>query len=145
MNKFTKRLGDNASRIYILCLALFAVVTAAFFEEYTLAIVEGAVSFILLIVHMALQRRQQKELMQYIQSVTYDAEAARDNAMMNFPLPMAAYFADSGRLVWGNQQFFAICGRKEPLVNTGIADLVPGYQGKWLLEGKVRCPGLRGL
>ena len=142
MNKFTQRLGDNASRIYILCLALFAAVTAVFFEEYTLAIVEGAVSVILLIVHMALQRRQQKELMQYIQSVTYDTEAARDNAMMNFPLPMAAYFADSGRLVWGNQQFFAICGRKEPLVNTGISDLVPGYQGKWLLEGKVRCPGL---
>ena len=142
MNKLTNRLGSNASRVYILCLLIFAVITAVFFHVYPLAIAEAAASVILLIVHMALQRRQQRELMEYIQSVTYDTEAARDNAMMNFPLPMVAYFADSQRLVWGNQEFFAICGRKEPLVNTVITDLVPGYQGKWLLEGKARCPGL---
>ena len=142
MNKFTKRLGDNASRVYILCLALFAAVTAVFFQQYVLAAVEAVTSVVLLAVHMGLQRRQQRELMQYIQSVTYETEAARDNAMMNFPLPMAAYFVDSGRLVWGNQEFFAICGRKEPLANTSITDLVPAFQGKWLLEGKPRCPGL---
>ncbi len=142
MNKLTNRLGSNASRVYILCLLIFAAVTAVFFHVYPLAIAEAAASVVLLIVHMALQRRQQRELMEYIQSVTYDTEAARDNAMMNFPLPMVAYFADSQRLVWGNQEFFAICGRKEPLVNTVITDLVPNYQGKWLLEGKVRCPGL---
>ncbi len=142
MNKITKRLGDPGSRFYILCLLAFAAVTAVFCREYYLAAGEAAVSLILLVVHTAMARRRQRELMQYIQSVTYDSEAARDNAMMNFPLPMAAYFVDSGRLVWGNQEFFAACGRKEPSVDASITDLVPGFEGKWILEGKNRCPGL---
>ena len=142
MNKITKRLGDPGSRFYILCLLAFAAVTALFCREYYLAAVEAAVSLVLLVVHTAMARRRQRELMQYIQSVTYDSEAARDNAMLNFPLPMAAYFVDSGRLVWANQEFFTACGRKEPSVDTAITDLIPDYQGKWLLEGKSRCPGL---
>lgn len=142
MNKFTKRLGEYESLVYVICLFLFAIITAVFFSQYTLALVEMAISLVLLVVNRMFARKQQRELMQYIQSVTYDTEAARDNAMMNFPLPMVAYFVDSERLVWGNQDFFAICGRKEPLVNTTMEAMVPGYQGKWLLEGKIRCPGL---
>ncbi len=142
MNKITKRLGEPGSRFYILCLFVFAAVTAVFFHETYLALGEAVAALVLLMVHMSLMRRHQRELMQYIQSVTYESEAARENAMMNFPLPMAAYFVDSGRLVWGNQEFFSICGRKEPSVNANIADLVPGYEGRWILEGKNRCPGL---
>ena len=142
MNKITKRLGDPGSRFYILCLFVFAAVTAVFCREYYLAAAEAASAVVLLGVHTAMSRRRQRELMQYIQSVTYESEAARDNAMMGFPLPMAAYFVDSGRLVWGNQEFFAACGRKEPSMDAKITDLVPGFQGKWLLEGKSRCPAL---
>ena len=142
MNKIKKRLGDPGSRFYILGLFVFAAVTSVFFHEHYLALGEAVTALVLLIFHTVMARRRQKELMQYIQSVTYESEAARDNAMMNFPLPMAAYFVDSGRLVWGNQEFFAICGRKEPSVDVSIETLVPGYQGKWLLEGKSRCPGL---
>ena len=142
MNKITKRLGQADSRFYILFLFLFAAVTWLFFHQTYLALAEAAVALILLLTHIAVVRRRKRELMEYIQSVTYDSEAARDNAMMNFPLPMAAYFVDSGRIVWGNQEFFNICGRSEPMVDVSITDLVPGYQSKWVLEGKTRCAGL---
>ena len=144
MNTLKKKLGDLGSRFYILCLVVFAGATALICPGwgYYLAAAEAATALVLLVVHTVVARRRQKELMQYIQSVTYESEAARDNAMMNFPLPMAAYFVDSGRLVWGNQEFFSACGRKEPSMDVNIAELVPGYQGKWLLEGKSRYPGL---
>ena len=142
MNKITKKLGEPGSRFYILCLFLFAAVTAVFFREKYLALGEAAAALVLLIVNMAMARKRRRELMEYIQSVTYGSEVARDNAMINFPLPMAAYFVDSGRLVWANQEFFTICGRKEPIVDVSITDLVPSFQGKWILEGKSRCPGL---
>ncbi len=142
MNKITKRLEQADSRFYILFLFLFAAVTEVFFHQTYLALGEAAVALVLLLTHLAMVRRRRRELMEYIQSVTYDSEAARDNAMMNFPLPMAAYFVDSGRLVWGNQEFFNICGRAEPLVDVPMTELVPGYQGKWVLEGKTRCAGL---
>ena len=146
MNKISNRLGQPGSRLYILCLLVFAAVTAVFFRHdmagLALAGGEAVTALVLLGVHNAMLRRRRRELKEYIQSVTYDTEAARDNAMMNFPLPMAAYFVDSDRLVWGNQEFFAICGRKEPSVDTEITALVPDYQGKWVLEGRTRCPGL---
>ena len=146
MNKISNRLGQPGSRLYILCLLVFAAVTGVFFRRdmagLALAGGEAVTALVLLGVHNAMLRRRRRELKEYIQSVTYDTEAARDNAMMNFPLPMAAYFVDSDRLVWGNQEFFAICGRKEPSVDTEITALVPGYQGKWVLEGRTRCPGL---
>lgn len=146
MNKITNRLGQPGSRLYILCLLIFAGITAVFFRTNMLglglAAGEALTALILLAVHNAMLRRRRRELKEYIQSVTYDTEAARDNAMMNFPLPMAAYFVDSDRLVWGNQEFFSICGRKEPSVDTEITALVPDYQGKWVLEGRTRCPSL---
>ncbi len=142
MNKITKNLGEPGSRFYILCLFIFAAVTAVFFHEPYLALGEAVASLALLFVNMYLARKRQKELLAYIQSVTYDSEAARDNAMMNFPLPMAAYFVDSGRVVWANQVFFSICGRRSPSVDVSIQELVPAFQGKWLMEGKSRCPGL---
>ncbi len=142
MNKIAKRLGEPASRLYILCLALFAGITAVFFKEYRLAAGEAITAVALFVVHTGLARQRKRELMEYIQSVTYDSEVARDNAMLNFPLPMAAFFADSGRLVWANQEFFQICGRKEPSVDVSMTDLAPNFQGKWVLEGKSRCPGL---
>ncbi len=142
MNKITKKLENADSLFYILFLFLFAAVSWLVFQQTYLALGEAAVALVLLLTHLAMIRRRRRELMEYIQSVTYDSEAARDNAMMNFPLPMAAYFVDSGRLVWGNQEFFSICGRSEPIVDVAITDLVPGYQGKWVLEGKTRCAGL---
>ena len=144
MNKLKKRLAEPGSRLYILCLFLFAGVTALFFDEIYLALGEAAVAAALLVVNMVLVRRRQVELMQYIQSVTYDSEAARDNAMMNFPLPMAAYFVDSQRLVWGNQEFFTACGRAEPSVNASITDLAPGFDGKWWswADGAIRCTAI---
>ncbi len=142
MNKITKSLGGQSYQFYIICLFVFAGVTGLFFRELYLALGEAVAAVILLIVSNALNRRRRRELMQYIQSVTYETAEARDNTMMNFPLPMATYLVDSGRLVWGNQEFFAICGRKEPTIDVSMSDLVPAYQGRWLLEGKNRCPGL---
>lgn len=142
MNKFAKGLAEPGSRFYIACLFVFAAVTAVFFDEPYLALSEAAATVLLWIVNMVLIRRRRRELTRYIESLTYEAEVAKDNTMMNFPLPMAAYMVDSGRLVWGNQEFFNICGRKSPSVDMTITDLVPDFQGKWVLEGKTRCPGL---
>ena len=142
MNKIAKRLGDPSSRFYILCLFVFAAVTWVVVDELYLAIGEAVTAGILLVINTVIGRRRRRELMQYIQSVTYETESARNNTMMNFPLPMAAYFVDSDRLVWGNDEFFAICGKKEPSMDTAMTQLVPDFQGKWILEGKTRCPGL---
>ena len=142
MNKLSKRLENSGARIYIVFLLLFAAVTYIFFDERYLALAEAGAALALFIVSSVLDQRRQRELKQYIESLTYESEEAKNSTMMNFPLPMVTYRLDSGRVVWGNQSFFSACGCKHPAVDAYMTDLVPGYDGKWLLEGRKRCQEL---
>ena len=80
--------------------------------------------------------------MEYIESVTYDADTAKNNTLMNFPLPMAVFSLNDSRIVWANQIFFDMCGVSGARFEARIDDLVPDFNGKWLLEGKTQFPGL---
>ena len=142
MNKLSKKLDSSGSRIYILFLFLFALVTYVFFNQPYLALGEAAVALALLVVSTVIDRRRQRELKKYIASITYESEEAKNSAMVNFPLPMATFLLDSGRVVWGNQAFFSACGYKRPAVDAYMTDLVPGFQDAWIWEGKKRCPEL---
>ncbi len=142
MNKLSKKMEQQGSRFYPVVLLIFAVLTLLVCDQYWLAIVEAAAAMILLLIGRAMSRRSQRELMKYVASVTYEAEAAKNNTMMNFPLPMATYLLGTGRVVWGNQEFFSVCGLKEPSLNAYMEELVPGFSGQWMLEGKKRCPNL---
>ncbi len=142
MNKLSKKLDSSGSRIYIAALLVFAAVTYLFFGETYLAVGEAAAAVALFVVSAVSDRRRQRELQNYIESVTYESEEAKNSAVTYFPLPMATFLLDSGRLVWGNQAFFTACGFDKPKVDVYMADLVPGFQSRWLLEGKKRCPDL---
>ena len=145
MNKKMKRIAEPGAKMYILVLLAFAAVTFLVFDELYLAAAQAATALILMVINAIHARYKRRQLVEYIESVTYDAESAQNNTMLNFPLPIVAYKLDSGRVVWGNQGFFAICGRSEPSFGADMTDLVPDYSGKWLLEGKNRCPGLVDL
>ena len=142
MNKLSKKLDSSGSRIYIAVLLVFAAVTYLFFGQAILALGEAAAAVALFIVSTLSDRRRQRELKQYIESVAYDSEESKNSAMTHFPLPMATFLLDSGRLVWGNQAFFTACGFDRPKMDVYMTDLVPGFQDRWLLEGKKRCPEL---
>jgi c-di-AMP phosphodiesterase-like protein len=142
MNKKVKDFAEPGLQLYAILLLIFAAVTFLFFREPYLALGEAGATVLLIIYTVISIRRKRRELVEYIESVTYEAEAAKNNTMLNFPLPMAAYLLDSGRVVWGNQEFFNICGKKGPSFGMNMADLVPNFNGKWVLEGKNRCPGL---
>ena len=80
------------------------------FEQYILAAVEGGVILFLVICSLFVSRRRRRELMEYIESVTYDADTAKNNTLLNFPLPMAVFSLNDSRVIWANQIFFNMCG-----------------------------------
>ena len=145
MKKLRKKLEDFGPNLYIICLFVFAVLTLVLGGEFYLALAEAVVALVFFIVSRITSRAKQRELVQYIESVTYETEEAKNSAMMNFPLPMVTYLLNSGRIVWGNEEFFAVCGYKKPKLDASISDLVPDFEGKWILEGKNRAPGLVAL
>ena len=142
MNKLSKKLRGPASGVYSIVLLAFAAVTLVFTQELYIALAEAAAALVLFIVTRVSIRRRQRELQKLIESVTYETEEAKNSTVMNFPLPMVTYMLDSGRIVWGNQEFFSICGQSRPVVGRLVSELVPTYDGKWILEGKKRCPTL---
>ena len=55
---------------------------------------------------------------------------------------MAVFSLNDSRIVWANQIFFDMCGVSGARFEARIDDMVPGFSGKWLLEGKTQHPGL---
>ncbi len=141
MNNKLQRLAEPGGKLYLVFLVAFAA-ASLFFKQYILAAVEAGLILVLLIYSHFARRRRQKQLAALIEEVTYDTENAKNNTLMNFPLPIAVFRLDDSRIVWGNEMFFALAREKGSRVDARISDLVPAFSGKWLLEGKNRYPSL---
>ena len=139
LNRKIQRLIEPNMRMFLFILVLFAVVSL--FVDWRLAAAEGAVVLLLIVYSLISTRRRQRELMEYIESVTYDTESAKNNTLLNFPLPMVVFKLDDNQIVWGNTEFFDICGGKPPM-DARITDVVPAFSSKWIYEGKRQSPGL---
>ena len=140
MNKSLRRLSDPG-KLPLVFLVLFAA-AAVYLQHYRLAAVEAAAVLLLLIVSLISRRRKEKLLAAYIESVTYDTESAKSSTLMNFPLPIAVFALEDSRIVWGNEMFFQMVGETGTRLDANLAELVPQFSGKWLLEGKSRYPTL---
>ena len=141
MNKKLQRLAEPGVGLYLFFLIAFAAATA-FFRFYYLAAAEAAAILLLLIYSRIARRRRARQLAAYIEEVTYDTENAKNNTLMNFPLPIAVFRLEDSHIVWGNEMFFDLGGKAVSRVDARISDMVPEFSGKWLLEGKNRYPTL---
>ena len=141
MNNRLQRMIAPGTRLFLLLMAVFAVVTFFFFSV-ALGIVEAAVVVLLGAYVLVDSRRRRKELLEYIESVTYDAESAKNNTLMNFPLPIVVFRMSDYKVVWGNHIFFGLFGGQRPGLDAFISQMVPGFTAKWLTEGKTQYPGL---
>ena len=140
-SKLQRALMPN-SRMFLLFLILFAVITFFFSDRLWLSICEGVIILLLIIYSVIMRARKRRTLERYIESVTYDTESARNNTLQNFPLPMAVFRPADSQVIWANQNFFDLCGRHKPTVDMRITDVIPEFSGRWLLEGNTQCPEL---
>lgn len=90
MNKKSQRPSEPGVRAYLLFLILFAA-ASLLAEQYILAAVEGGIIVVLVVYAIITGRNNRRELMEYIESITYDTETAKNNTLQNFPLPIAVF------------------------------------------------------
>ncbi len=140
VNKKLQKLIEPGTRLFILIMILFAVAT--FFFNETLAAVEAVVIALLVIYYLLAARHHRKQLVEYIENVTYNAESAKNNTLMHFPLPIVVFNMSDNQIIWGHQIFFDLFGDRQPSFEASLQDMVPGFSSKWLLEGKKQYPGL---
>lgn len=140
MNNKVNRLLEPRTSLFFFFLVVFAV--AAYFFSPILSYIEGGFVLVLLVYSLISGRRRRRRLQEYIESVTYDAESAKSDSLVNFPLPMVAFKLNNSTVVWGNRYFFDIFGKTASRLDARLTDLVPGFKAKWLTEGKQQYPEL---
>ena len=139
--KNSQRIFEPNTRPFVFFLIVFAVATLVM-KNFYLAAAEGVVILALIIYSVITRSRRRKALLAYIESVTYDAETAKNNTLLNFPLPIVVFKLDDSRIIWGNEMFFSISGLSGSRTDISLAELIPEFSGKWLMEGKTKSPDL---
>ena len=80
--------------------------------------------------------------MNYIETVTDNMDFATKHSLTNFPMPIVIYSINTNLILWSNSKFNEASGDRDHLFERPMPDVVPGYDGKWLAEGKSECPVL---
>ena len=129
---------EPSLRLYFLCLLVFAGVTALFSRPAALA--ELAVVLVLYLYFRRSNAHRQKEIIQYIESVTCNMDTATKDTMVNAPLPTVIFRPENDEVIWSNDRFLQITGEREHLFDTKLTAAVPDFSSRWLMEGKTECP-----
>ncbi|MGI5971277.1 MAG: DHH family phosphoesterase [Oscillospiraceae bacterium] len=140
MNKKLIRLFEPGMKFYFIVMFLFAAASAIFGENYILAAVEGGAALLLLIWFFALGVRRRRILIDQIETITSNVDAAGKDSVANFPLPTAIIRLDNEEVIWTNERFKRISDGRKHLFEVKISELVPEFSTRWLLEGKPECP-----
>jgi len=133
------RLLEPSFRLYFVVLTIFAL-AAALCRQYVLAGAEAAVIVLLLILARRRSAQRRRDILKYIENITGSMDVAAKDTMVNAPLPMVIFRPDTGEVIWSNDKFLSITGEKDHLFDRKIGEAVPGFDPRWLMEGKTQCP-----
>ena len=132
-------LSQPGFHLYFLCLILFTAATAVF--SIPVAAVEAVCVVVLALYHRENSRRRQREVDKFIENMAGSMDVAAKDTMVNAPLPMVIFRPESGEIVWTNDRFLKLTGQTEMLFDGKLSAVAPGFDSRWLMEGKTECPG----
>ncbi|MEI3141407.1 MAG: DHH family phosphoesterase [Lawsonibacter sp.] len=138
MNRKLARLLQPSFQLYFVCLVLFALISAFF--SIPLAVVELAVVLALAVYSRQHTNRCRREIARYLENVTGTVDTATKDTMANSPLPMIIFRPESDDIIWTNDRFLQLTGEREHLFDAKLSALIPGFDSRWLMEGKTECP-----
>ena len=138
MNRKIAQLFQPSFQLYFVCLILFAGISALF--SLPLAAAELAVVACLGLYSRASNRRRRREISKYLENVTGTVDTATRDTMTNSPLPMIIFRPESDDIIWTNDRFLQLTGQREHLFDAKLSTLIPGFDTRWLMEGKSSCP-----
>ena len=138
MNRKLARLFQPSFQLYFVCLVLFALISAFF--SIPLAVVELAAILALAVYSRQHNNRCRREIARYLENVTGTVDTATKDTMTNSPLPMIIFRPESDDIIWTNDRFLQLTGEREHLFDAKLSALIPGFDSRWLMEGKTECP-----
>lgn len=121
-----------------LLLVLFSVLTV----PHNPPLAMGELTIVVLVwVYLRRDRiTRQRELIEYLEKVTGDIETPVEDNLERSPFPVLVYRPETGRIIWANHHFKNILGQSKDIAQANITDLIPDFEGRWLIEGKPQSP-----
>ena len=138
LNRKISKLFQPSFQLYFVCLIAFALLSAFF--SLPLAGIELVVILCLGFYNRENDRRRRREITKYLESVTGTVDSATKDTMTNSPLPMIIFRPESGDIIWTNDRFLRLTDEREHLFDAKLDALIPGFDSRWLMEGKSECP-----
>ena len=135
MNKRLARILRTNAALYTLCLAAF-VAAAALMRQFTLALGEAAVVVLVILVSRQRGKSTQQSMRQYLERITGGMDSARSSNMLYAPLPMMVFDAGTDEVVWANDLFLQIAGKRDGVFENRVEQVIPSFNRRWLDEGK---------
>ena len=126
--------------LYGLCLIVFVIVTIPF--EPLLALAEGVVAVVVLLVGSRRNKMAQASVRQYMDRVSGGMDSARSSNMLYAPLPMLVFDVTTGEVLWSNDMFLQLTSQKEKIFEMLVDTVIPDFSYRWLLDGKREYPEL---
>ena len=139
MDKRFSRMIESGTRLTFVVMLLFAAVICIK-GHWGIGIAELLVVALLYLYYRRRNKRRSAEIRKYVENLAFSVDDASKHSMVNFPLPMAIIRIDTGEIVWGNDQFGEISGKKDSMFETHITDVLHGFDTRWIMEGKTLCP-----
>ena len=125
--------------LYFLVMIAFAVGTLLL-NHVKAGVAELIVVAVLFALYCVTMARRRKEAASYLEQLVGSMDGATRDSTLNCPLPVAMFRPDTDEVVWTNDRFLSLTGEQEGMFDTKLADLVPNFDSRWLLEGKNECP-----
>ena len=107
---------------------------------WEIAVAELVIVAVLFVAFLASGMRRQKAAEKYLRGILDSMDQTTRDSTFNCPMPLVMFRPDTGEVVWSNERFLRLMGDQEGMFDTHMSELVPAFDGRWLLEGKNECP-----
>jgi c-di-AMP phosphodiesterase-like protein len=138
VNSKLKKLFDPHARWFFVLLYLFALLM--FWQNRGLGVAELIITTGFLVFILITRHKRKRKAADIVASTVRELQETSKNTLLDSPFPMVVFRPESGEVIWSNDRFLEVTGRREHLSDVRITMAVPDFNAQWLLEGEHVAP-----
>ncbi len=138
MDERLNRLFEPHMKLVLVILFLFSALML--WKQPVLGIAEFIITVLLMIFFLVTRHRRKAAVSEALSETVRELVRTGKSTLLDSPFPMVVFRPESGEVVWSNDRFLEVTGRKEHLSDARIKTAVPDFDSQWLMDGKQCAP-----
>lgn len=138
MSDSLNKLFEPHLKVTFALLYLFSLLTLC--VSPFLGLAELVAATLLLVFILVTRHRRKHRADAIIAETIQSLSRAGKNSLLDSPFPMVVFRPESGEVIWSNDRFLEVTGRREHLADVRITMAAPEFDAQWLLDGETMSP-----